>query len=406
MADNDSIFCRWQLTPVINAAGTKTSIGASRVAPEVRADVAAVLDQFVAVDDLQARANTVIKQLTGAEAGCVTACSAAAITLGVAATMIGSNLAAIEALPGGDVSCRRVAVQMGHMINYGAPIPQAIALAGAEVVPLGTAALCEGYHLEAALRQGLAAAVYVVSHHTVREGELPLDVFIETCRRYDVPVIVDMASEYDLTGPIALGADVVIYSGHKFLSGTTSGIVAGRRRLVKALYLQHRGIGRKMKVGKEGIVGAIAALELWQTRDHGKARRREQTIVEQWQLALSDVPGLVLGHHADWTGNPITRLELRLDPVTAGLYAWELAERLFARSPRIAVRDDLAEHRLLYLDPCNLTPLEARQVAEAIIDELSAARRNNDGCRLGWSELKRRRARASVPWLDGGEEFA
>jgi D-glucosaminate-6-phosphate ammonia-lyase len=72
---------------------------------------------------------------------------------------------------------------MGHMVNYGAPVPQGIALSGAEVVPLGTAALCETYHLDAALEAGLAAAVYVVSHHTVREGELPLDLFVERCAR-------------------------------------------------------------------------------------------------------------------------------------------------------------------------------------------------------------------------------
>lgn len=398
---NTDIFARWGLTPVINASGTMTSIGASRVTPQVVAAVNQVLDKFVAVDALQARASAVIAELTGAEAGCVTACSAAAITLGAAAAMTGPDLAAIEALPGGELAQRRVAIQTGHMVNYGAPIPQAVALSGAEVVALGTAALCEGYHLEAALRQGLAAAVYVVSHHTVREGELPLDLFIELCRRYHTPAIVDMASEYDLTGPVALGADLVIYSGHKFLSGTTSGIVAGRRALVKAVYLQHRGIGRKMKVGKEGIVGAIAALEQWRTRDHGAARRREQAIVERWRAALGGAAGLRLNLHDDWTGNPITRLELRLDPPAAGLYAWELAARLFAGRPAVAVRDDLAEHQLLYLDPCNLTADEAEQVAAALLRELDAARRNGDGCRLSWSEVKRRRAAPRVPWLDG-----
>ena len=60
-----------------------------------------------------------------------------------------------------------------------------------------------------------------------------------------------MASEYDLKGPISLGASAVIYSGHKFLSGTTSGIVAGGSGIVRATYLQRRGIGRTMKAGKE-----------------------------------------------------------------------------------------------------------------------------------------------------------
>jgi L-seryl-tRNA(Ser) seleniumtransferase len=286
------------------------------------------------------------------------------------------------------------------MVNYGAPIPQGIALSGAEVVPLGTAALCEVHHLEAALRAGLAAAVYVVSHHTVREGELPLDLFIEICAGQGVPVIIDMASEYDLNGPVALGADAVIYSGHKFLSGPTSGIVAGRRRMIHRMVLQNRGIGRAMKIGKAGIVGAVAALEAWRRRDHAAARAREAAIVAHWLEALGDLPGVAAAPHDDWTGNPITRVELRLDPPRAGLFAWELAERLMEGDPRIALRDDHAEHQRLHLDPCNLTEVEAEAVATAIRAALAAARSVGDGCRTTWSAVKRRRSRA-LPEGDG-----
>ncbi len=49
-----------------------------------------------------------------------------------------------------------------------------------------------------------------------------------------MPSIVDMASEYDLRSPVELGADLVIYSAHKFLGGPTGGIVAGRKELVRA----------------------------------------------------------------------------------------------------------------------------------------------------------------------------
>lgn len=58
------------------------------------------------------------------------------------------------------------------------------------------------------------------------------------------------------------GGDLVLYSSHKFLGGPTGGIVAGRKDLVRAAYMQNNGIGRGMKVGKESIVGAIAALKL------------------------------------------------------------------------------------------------------------------------------------------------
>ena len=390
-------FERWGLTPVINASGTMTSIGASRVPTEIRALVDGILGSFVGMDELQARAASVITRLTGAEAGCVTSCSAAAMTQAVAAVLTGSDLAKIEALPtvGGE---RRVLLPMGHMVNYGAPVDQAIRLAGAEVVPLGTAAACETWHLKAALEQGAAAAMYVVSHHTVRENEIPMDVFIELCSDHGVPVIVDMASEYDLTGPIALGASAVIYSGHKFLSGVTSGIVAGKSDLIRATYLQHRGIGRTMKAGKESIAGAMAALELWEQRDHAAAKAEEDARVAIWMDELEGLDGCTLSRHEDWTGNPITRVLVRVDPDTAGFNAWELADRLGERSPRIVVRDDLIERQEIYLDPCNLTDAEAAEVAAAIIEETARFRRAGDGRRTSWSDVKRASETSAMSW--------
>lgn len=390
----------WGLTPVINAAGTMTTLGASRAAPEVRAAVDAMLGRFVRIDELHAVANRAIRAATGAEAGYVTSSSSAAMALAVAAAITGDDLAAIEALPATGARERRVAVMMSHMINYGAPVPQAIAAAGAEVVPLGTAALCETYHLEAALRAGLAAAVYVVSHHTVREGELPLDLFVAVAREAGVPVIVDMASEYDLTTAVRLGADAVIWSGHKFLGGPTSGIVAGRAAMIRAMVLQNRGLGRLMKAGKEAIAGAVAALDAWGRRDHGAQAAREEAIVAGWIAALTGLPGIGLARHADWTGNPITRVELTVTP-EAGLHAWELAARAMAGNPAVALRDDLAMHGRLYLDPCNVTVEEAQVVAARIRAICDAARLSGEGPGPGWSAEKAARGRAPTPWIGG-----
>lgn len=397
-------FDRWNLTPVINVSGTMTSLGASRVPPEARVLVDRILASFVDMDELQSRAGTVIARLTGAEAGCVTACSAAAMTQAIAACLTGDDLVRIEALPEVDVE-NRVILPMGHMVNYGAPVDQTIRLAGAQIVPIGTAAQCETWHLRRALENGAAAAMYVVSHHTVRENELPMDLFIGLCREHGVPVIVDMASEFDLTGPISLGASVVITSGHKFLTGVTSGIVAGTEDLVRALYLQHRGIGRIMKAGKESVVGAMAALELWEARNHQAERAREEALVDRWMKALADIPGLDLSRHADWTGNPITRLKIVVDPKTARAHAWELVERLAARkNPRIILRDDLVERGEVYLDPCNVTDDEAALVAAAIAEEMQRFRDQGTGLLRSWSDVKRARETGILDWRGNGDD--
>ena len=393
---------RWGLRPVINAAGTMTTLGASRVDPAVRAVVDDMLGRFVLMSDLQRAASGVIAAATGAEAGYVTSSSSAAMALACAAAITGDDLAAIEALPA-TAAPARIGIMVSHMVNYGAPVAQAIAASGAVVVPLGTAALCETWHLRAALTQGLVAVVHVVSHHCIREGELPLPLMIEIAHAQGVPVIVDMASEYDLTGAVALGADVAIWSGHKFLGGPTSGIVAGRRAMIRAMLLQNQGLGRLMKAGKEAVAGAIAALEAWAERDHAAAAARETEIVAAWQRDLAGLPGVALRLCPDWTGNPITRLELALTPASAGLHAWELAARALAGQPAVALRDDLAMHELLHLDPCNLTPDEAPLVSARIRALLAAAHDAQDGGRTGWVAEKRARGTVSIPWLEQGD---
>ena len=392
------LFDQYQLTPIINAAGTMTALGASRVVPSAIAAGAAIQPYFVSIDQVQSRASTLITRLTGAEAGCITACSAAGMTLSVAACMSACDLARIEQLPNSSGMPNEVIISSGHSVNYGAPVEQAIRLAGAKVRSIGTAAHCESYHLSAALNDNTAAALYVVSHHTVQEGQLPLAEFIALCQQRNVPVIVDMASEYDLTGPISLGAALVIYSGHKFLGGPTSGIVAGSLDRVRAVYLQNRGIGRTMKIGKEGIIGAIAAMEAWLKRDHSAVAEAENKIIADWQQALTGLAGIQISLVPDWTGNPITRLRLEIDPGKAGLYAWELADRCTAGVPSVVLRDDLADQGELYLDPCNLDPDQAAIVAERIRSVCHDARSQQDGCRQSISQRRQQALQSALSW--------
>ena len=363
------------LRRVINVAGTMTALGAASAVPEAVEAAARILPEFVEIADLQRRASVVIAAACDTEAGVVTACSSAGITLAVAACLTGPDLAAIERLPDTTGLTRdEVVIQAGHMVNYGAPVEQAIRLAGARVVPVGSATHARAYQLAGALGPRAAAAVYVVSHHCVGYGQIPLPEFVATCAEANVPVIADVASEYDLRGFLADGADVAIYSAHKFLGGPTAGIVAGRKDLIRAVWLQNRGIGRGMKVGKEGIVGAMAALEAWAQRDHAAVRGFERDHLELWLDCLGRLPGLSVAIVPDPTGNPLDRLQVRVDPDTAGTTAWALAAALAGADPPVIVRDEELEHGVLELDPCNLHPGEAELVAEAVATTLEAIR--------------------------------
>ena len=401
MAPQNDIRARLGLRPVINVSGTMTFLGASIAAPEVVETVSAILTQFVEIADLQRRASATIARLCGSEAGFVTASAAAGITVSVAAAMTGDDLAAIERLPDTSTLPRNeVPIQLGHMVSYGAPVEQAVRLAGARVVPVGQATEAKPYQLDGAITPRTAAVLYVVSHHTVQYGQLTLEEVAEIAHAHGVPVIVDGASEYDLRGFLKRGADVAVYSAHKFLGGPTAGIVAGRRDLVRAAYLQNHGIGRGMKVGKEGMAGTIAALEAWERRDHAAVRAREMHALTLWQDRLSRWPGVQATIVPDPTNNPLDRLEVRIDPQAARISAWDLADALASGEPPVIVRDHEVEQGWFLLDPCNLHPGQEEIVAARFDAELDQARGFNAPLVSSLGERRRRAAEAASSWPD------
>ncbi len=389
---------KFGLRPVINVSGTMTALGASIIVPEAIEAMTRMAPEFVEMTDLQRKASPVIARLTGADAGTVTACCSAGITMAIAACMTGSDLGKIEQLPDAGSMNNEVPLQSGHMVSYGAPVTQAVRLTGARVVPVGEATGARGYQLEAALAEATAAALYVVSHHVVDHGQIPLSDFAAICHERNVPVVVDAASEYDLRIFLDQGADLVVYSGHKFLGGPTSGIVAGRKDLVAAAYLQNFGICRGMKVGKESIAGLIATLEAWEHRDHAAVRAREDSHLALWQQRLATCTGVRVDILPDPTNNPLDRLRLHIEPAAAGCAAWDLARALAAGDPPVIVRDHLIEHGFFDMDPCNLHDGEAATVADRIVETLEQAKAGRIENRpLG--DINAAKVRGLVEWL-------
>ena len=399
MTQND-IRADLGLRPVINVSGTMTALGASIVVPQAIEAMSRSLGQFFEMGELQKRASAIIADLTGAEAGFVTASCASGITLAVAGAMTGTDLHAIERLPDTGTLRNQVVMLAGHMISYGAPVEQGIRLAGAQVVPVGQATSSHAYQLAGSINENTAAGVFVVSHHVVDYAQLPLRTFADICHSKGVPVIVDAASEYDLRLFLEMGADIVLYSGHKFLGGPTSGIVAGSKALVKAAYLQNRGVGRGMKVGKESIVGVMAALTAWKTRDHAGIRAREQEALDVWCAALAGRPGVRATIVPDPTANPLDRLKVEIDAEAARISAWDLAARLASGSTPIIVRDHEVEHGYFFLDPCNLHPGQEQVVAARLVEELEKAGLQNAVISTPLEQVWLDREAALLNWPD------
>src|SRR5690348_10445160 len=87
------------LRQIINVSGTMTALGASIVVPEAIDAMTRGLPQFFDMSGLHRYASRVIADLTGGEAGFVTASCASGITIAAAAAMTGTDLTAIEHLP-------------------------------------------------------------------------------------------------------------------------------------------------------------------------------------------------------------------------------------------------------------------------------------------------------------------
>ena len=79
------IYARLGVRTIINGRGATTAVGGTLPPPEVMAAMAEAAKAFVVLEELNAKVGEKIAAVTGAEAGCVTAGSAAGMLLAAAA---------------------------------------------------------------------------------------------------------------------------------------------------------------------------------------------------------------------------------------------------------------------------------------------------------------------------------
>ncbi|MCY3980068.1 MAG: aminotransferase class V-fold PLP-dependent enzyme [Chloroflexi bacterium] len=353
------IYQELGLQDVIVATGNFTELGGSLMPEEVLEAMRAAARSFVNIQALHERAGQVIADLTGAEAGYVTSGAAAGLALGTAACITGSDPAAIYQLPDTDGLKNEVVIHKAHSNNYN----RMFRLAGAKVKEVGYGAhRTLPWQLESALDERTAAVVYVVAQFLVSQTALPLPEVLRIARAKGVPVIVDAANELppveNLRKFIEMGADLVIFSGGKDLQGPQpSGFICGRRDLIEACALNgapNHGIGRPMKVGKEEIVGLVAALKRYVRLDH-------ETRIASWEQkvalivdGLADIERLCVSRvFPDYTGRPVPRAWLTWDEETVSRSKQEVLDALAKGSPVIRVLEEYAGKGLL-IDPSTL----------------------------------------------------
>jgi L-seryl-tRNA(Ser) seleniumtransferase len=332
---------------------------------------------FVDLYELQAAVGRRIAELTGNEAAFVSGGAAAGLFLSAAVCMARDTddgilrPADLEGLP------RDFIIHGAHRIPY----DSAIELAGGRLVEIGSESGTTETDLADVIRPATAGILYVAGAH-LAQGVLPLEAVVRIARQSDTPVIVDAAAQLppveNLWAFGAAGADLALFSGGKGLCGPAStGLVLGSRRYVERFERNaapRQRIGRPMKVGKEDLIGILAAVEWYLRQDHEALAARYEAMVEHlvgWGRERSDVT--VVRDTPGQAGQPTPRALIRLDPTIAGR-GHEILAALRLQPPRVELLPEGED--ALFLAPETLVPGEEGIVTRrlgAILDEIAAA---------------------------------
>jgi L-seryl-tRNA(Ser) seleniumtransferase len=398
MDEETTVYDELGVPRVVNAAGTKTRIGGSLIRPEAVEAMSRAAESFVRLSDLQVRAGELVSEVTGAEAGYVGSGAAACMTLAAAAAIAGDDLGAMSRLPDTEGVPSEIVMPRTHRNGY----DHAFRAAGATIVDvgnndnyLGTGSNgTEPWELAEAITEETAAVGYMEKAFSAPSLETVVDV----AHDHDVPVIVDAAAEVppreNLSAFVEAGADMVVFSGGKAIRGPqTTGILAGKREYVRSASLQHldmhvaesvwdppselfdaeslagvprQGIGRTLKVGKEELVGLIAALEAFVEEDQAALDAEWERRLDVVADELADCDGLSLRREPGGKLMVAPELRVEVHPDAAGVDAVELVGSLRREDPRIFVGSDELQDDLFAVNPMCLDDEEAAYVAERI----------------------------------------
>jgi len=322
------------LAPLINATGTMTALGGSRLHPAAAQAMAAAGGVYIDLEQLHIKAGEYIAGLLGVEAACVTAGAAAGMVLAAAACLAENDPDIQARLPQPPSRCE-IIIQCCHRN----PFERAFQLVGAQIVQVGDAIHTRPDDLIAAINDRTAAIAHFLCADML-EASLPLPEVLNIALRYGIPVIVDAAAEIppksNLWEIARQGADLVIFSGGKDMRGPqTSGLMVGRADLISAARVQTAPFecvaGRPMKASKELVIGFLAALEAYLQEDEEARFQEWDAIAAYLQQALSQIKGLTIMRY--YPSQPyiqpanIPRLQIDLAP-DLGITAQSLSERL------------------------------------------------------------------------------
>ena len=333
----------------------------------------------------QAHLQSILPDLTGAEAALVVNNNASAVLLGLSALSEGKEV----------IVSRGEAVEIGG----GFRVPDVLAQSGAILVDVGTTnrTYLRDYQNAVTANSGAFLKAHASNFRVegftaeVHPGEL-----VGLGKRLDIPVLYDVGSgalllteDYGLAHEptpqesVAAGVGLTFFSGDKLLGGPQAGIVVGRKALVERL--ERHPLARAFRIDKLSLASLIATLLHYR---RGEAEREIpiwrmiatplqllEERAEEWRRAVESIDSL--GARVDASRSAIGGGSLPGETLPTRVLSLDCRElqggpegvmgRLRKAAPPVVAR--IEEDRVL-LDPRTVQPEAEGQLLKSLLSAL------------------------------------
>ena len=306
---NRDYFKELGIRTFINAAGTYTSMTGSLMPKEVINAINYGSLEYVNLDELQDKVGERIAELLECEYATVSSGCFGAMSIAMAGVMSGKDPKKIKQLPDTTGLRNEVILQESHTIGYA----QALTNVGAKLVKVKTAE-----ELENAINEK-TAMLWFLNANTDR-GDIKWEEFVSLGKKHNIPTFIDCAADVppvdNLFKFTRIGFDMVAFSGGKGLRGPQSaGLLLGKKEYIEAarLHTPPRGetIGRGMKVNKEEVLGLLAALELYLSKDHQAEWKMWEDQIDLISESAKSISGVETTIHVPPHANHVPSLKIR-----------------------------------------------------------------------------------------------
>jgi L-seryl-tRNA(Ser) seleniumtransferase len=326
----------------------------------------------------QAHVQSLLQQLTGAEAAMVVNNNASGVLLGFTALAKGKQV----------IVSRGEAVEIGG----GFRIPDVLLQSGATLNEVGTTNRTYKWDYEDAINESAAAILKTHTSNFRVEGyakSVNIEDLAELGRKQGIPVLHDVGSgcllnteKYGLVHEptpqesIAAGADLIFFSGDKLLGGPQAGIIIGRLELIQRL--QKHPLARAIRIDKLSLAGLSATLihylhqeaeekvPLWRmiATPPKELRRRAKRWQSQLQVTTSVEPCQSTIGGGSLPGETLPSWALTLSSPAMPDGPDQLLRRLRNSKPPVVAR--IEDNRVL-LDPRTVLPQDDKILLKIIM---------------------------------------